>query len=163
MDVHVLVYDLSRGMARQMSMGFLGFQLDAIYHTSIQLDGREYVYDGNIVSIVPGSSHLGRPEREIHLGKTELPMDVIEVYLDSLREIYTVEVGFCCIVQPAAGKRCLPNDRRTTSSSTTAITSLTTSLPSFSEEAFQTTSQICRRQFSTHPWARCSSPCSTSR
>ena len=93
MDVHVLVYDLSRGLARQMSMGILGFQLDAIYHTSIQLGGREYVYDGNIVSIVPGSSHLGRPEKEIHLGKTELPMDVIEEYLDSLRDIYTVEVG----------------------------------------------------------------------
>ncbi|KAH8891352.1 kinesin-domain-containing protein [Thozetella sp. PMI_491] len=91
MEVHVLVYDLSRGLARQMSMGLLGFQLDAIYHTSIQLNGREYVYDGNIVSIVPGSSHLGRPEREVPLGTTELPMEIIEEYLDSLREIYTVE------------------------------------------------------------------------
>ncbi|KAK3937653.1 P-loop containing nucleoside triphosphate hydrolase protein [Diplogelasinospora grovesii] len=91
MDVHLLVYDLSRGMARQMSMGLLGFQLDAIYHTSIELDGREYVYDGNVVSIVPGSSHLGRPMQRIHLGQTQLPMDVIEEYLDSLREIYTVD------------------------------------------------------------------------
>ncbi|KAK0614116.1 PUL domain-containing protein [Immersiella caudata] len=91
MDVTLLVYDLSRGMARQMSMGLLGFQLDAIYHTSIKLRGREYVYDGSIVSIVPGSSHLGQPMQEIPLGRTELPMDVIEEYLDSLREIYTVE------------------------------------------------------------------------
>ncbi|KAK1754765.1 thioredoxin [Echria macrotheca] len=91
MDVHLLVYDLSRGLARQMSAGLLGFQLDAVYHTSIKLRGREYVYDGSIVSIVPGSSHLGRPMQEIYLGRTELPMDVIEEYLDSLREIYTVE------------------------------------------------------------------------
>ncbi|KAK0638682.1 PUL domain-containing protein [Cercophora newfieldiana] len=91
MDVTLLVYDLSRGMARQMSMGLLGFQLDAIYHTSIKLRGREYVYDGSIVSIVPGSSHLGQPMQEIPLGRTELPMDVIEEYLDSLREIFTVE------------------------------------------------------------------------
>ncbi|KAK4452297.1 Desumoylating isopeptidase 1 [Podospora aff. communis PSN243] len=91
MDVTLLVYDLSRGMARQMSMGLLGFQLDAIYHTSIKLRGREYVYDGSIVSIAPGSSHLGQPMQEIPLGRTELPMDVIEEYLDSLREIYTVE------------------------------------------------------------------------
>lgn len=71
MDVHLLVYDLSRGLAKQMSAGLLGFQLDAVYHTSIQLNGREYVYDGNIVSIIPRSSHLGRPLEEIYLGKTE--------------------------------------------------------------------------------------------
>lgn len=93
MDVHLLVYDLSQGMARSMSMGLLGFQLDAIYHTSIQLQGKEYVYDGNIVAITPGTSHLGRPLQEIHLGKTELPMDVILQYLESLREVYTVQVS----------------------------------------------------------------------
>ncbi|KUI64291.1 Desumoylating isopeptidase 1 [Cytospora mali] len=91
MEVHLLVYDLSQGLARQMSTGMLGFQLDAIYHTSIELDGLEYVYDGNVVAITPGSSHLGRPMRKLHLGKTELPMEVIQQYLDSLREIYTVE------------------------------------------------------------------------
>lgn len=91
MDVHLLVYDLSRGMARQMSMGLLGFQLDAIYHTSIELDGLEYVYDGNVVAITPGSSHLGQPLQRLTLGKTQLPMDVIQQYLQSLREIYTVE------------------------------------------------------------------------
>lgn len=93
MDVHLLVYDLSQGLARQMSMGLLGFQLDAIYHTSIELDGREYVYDGNVVAITPGSSHLGQPMQRLLLGKTELPMEVIEPYLDSLREIYTVQVS----------------------------------------------------------------------
>lgn len=93
MDVHLLVYDLSQGLARQMSMGLLGFQLDAIYHTSIELDGLEYVYDGNVVAITPGSSHLGRPMQRLALGKTELPMEVIQPYLESLREIYTVQVS----------------------------------------------------------------------
>ncbi|KAK3308845.1 P-loop containing nucleoside triphosphate hydrolase protein [Chaetomium strumarium] len=91
MDVHLLIYDLSKGLARQLSMSLLGFQLDAIYHTSIQLNGLEYVYDGNVVAIKPGSSHLGQPMQKSFLGKTELTMDVIEEYIDSLREIYTVE------------------------------------------------------------------------
>ncbi|KAM7204314.1 P-loop containing nucleoside triphosphate hydrolase protein [Rhypophila sp. PSN 637] len=91
MDVHLLVYDLSRGMAKSMSLQLLGFQLDAVYHTSIKLRGREYVYDGNVVAIPPGSSHLGQPMQEIYLGTTHLPQEVIEEYLDSLREIYTVE------------------------------------------------------------------------
>ncbi|GJN85691.1 thioredoxin [Purpureocillium lilacinum] len=91
MDVQLLVYDLSRGLARQMSMGILGFQLDAIYHTSIQLNGREYVYDGGIIAIVPGSSHLGQPMQKIPLGTTHLPLDVIEEFLDSIRPIFTLE------------------------------------------------------------------------
>lgn len=77
-----------------MSMGFLGFQLDAIYHTSIQLQGREYVYDGGVVAITPGSSHLGQPMEKLHLGTTNLPMDVIEDYVESVRSIFTVEVCF---------------------------------------------------------------------
>ncbi|KAI1312794.1 PUL domain-containing protein [Xylaria venustula] len=89
MDVHLLVYDLSGGLARQFSMGMLGFQLDAVYHTSIELEGTEYVYDSGINTIRPGSSHLGRPLERIHLGKTELPLEVIVEYVDSLREIYT--------------------------------------------------------------------------
>lgn len=92
MDVHLLVYDLSRGLAQQMSMGLLGFQLDAVYHTSIEVNGREYVYDGSIIAIAPGSSHLGQPMDKIRLGSTRLPMDVIEQYIDSLRPIFTVEV-----------------------------------------------------------------------
>ncbi|KOS21341.1 Desumoylating isopeptidase 1 [Escovopsis weberi] len=91
MDVHLLVYDLSRGLARQMSMNLLGFQLDAIYHTSIELQGREYVYDGGIIAIAPGSSHLGQPMERLHLGITSLPMDVIEDYLESIRPIFTLE------------------------------------------------------------------------
>ncbi|KAJ4136123.1 hypothetical protein NW768_003731 [Fusarium equiseti] len=91
MDVKLYVYDLSRGLARQMSMGILGFQLDAIYHTSIELNGKEYVYDGGIIAIRPGSSHLGQPLEKIPLGTTHLPMDVIEEFLDSLRPIFTLE------------------------------------------------------------------------
>lgn len=100
MEVHLLVYDLSQGLASQMSMGMLGFQLDAVYHTSIELDGLEYVYDGNVVAITPGSSHLGQPVRRLHLGKTNLPIDAIQQYLESLREIYTVEVRPYCLADP---------------------------------------------------------------
>ncbi|KAI2471942.1 DUF862-domain-containing protein [Annulohypoxylon bovei var. microspora] len=89
MDVHLLVYDLSNGLAKQLSLGLLGFQLDAIYHTSIELESMEYVYDSGINVIKPGTSHLGPPLERIHLGKSELPMEIIVEYLESLKEIYT--------------------------------------------------------------------------
>ncbi|ORY71851.1 P-loop containing nucleoside triphosphate hydrolase protein [Pseudomassariella vexata] len=91
MDVHLLVYDLSGGLAKQLSMNLLGFQLDAIYHTSIELDNVEYVYDGGINTIHPGSSHLGQPLERLHLGKTQLPLEIIVEYVDSLRDIFTAE------------------------------------------------------------------------
>ncbi|KAL1892000.1 hypothetical protein Sste5346_007344 [Sporothrix stenoceras] len=89
MDVQLLVYDLSQGLARQMSMGFLGFQLDAIYHTSIELNGREYVYDGGILAIQPYSSHLGHPFEKVPLGTTTRTIAAIEVHLDTLRPRFT--------------------------------------------------------------------------
>ena len=39
--VQLYIYDLSRGLARQLSMGLLGKQIDAIYHTSIVVGGKE--------------------------------------------------------------------------------------------------------------------------
>ncbi|RDA90059.1 hypothetical protein CP533_2377 [Ophiocordyceps camponoti-saundersi (nom. inval.)] len=102
MDVHLLVYDLSGGLARQMSTALLGFQLDAVYHTSIELDGREFVYDGGIITIIPGTSHLGRPLRKLLLGTTRLPMHVIYEYLDSIRPIFTFEACSCLLSRRSA-------------------------------------------------------------
>lgn len=91
MEVQLYVYDLSRGLARSMSVAFLGTQIDAVYHTSIVLQGIEYVYDGGIQAVRPGKTHLGVPMQTLNLGKTELPMDVVQDYLESLRPIYTLE------------------------------------------------------------------------
>ena len=40
----------------------------------------------------PGSSHHGQPMGKIHMGLTQLPIEVILEYLDSLKTIYTMEV-----------------------------------------------------------------------
>ncbi|OBT69385.1 hypothetical protein VE03_01202 [Pseudogymnoascus sp. 23342-1-I1] len=91
MEVSLYMYDLSRGLVRMMSASLLGVQLDAMYHTSIVLEGVEYVYDGGLKQVKPGSTHLGQPLRKMVLGKTELPKEVIQDYFESLRPIYTFE------------------------------------------------------------------------
>lgn len=157
MDVHLLVYDLSQGLARQMSTGLLGFQLDAIYHTSIELDGREYVYDGNVVAITPGSSHLGQPMQRLPLGNTELPMEVIEPYLDSLREIYTVQVSSVTTALESNYPQLTPHTkRRTTCGSTTATTSQMTSQHFSWAREYQTIFSTCLMLCCNHPWEGCS-------
>jgi len=154
MDVQLLVYDLSRGLARQMSMGILGFQLDAIYHTSIQLNGREYVYDGGIIAIVPGSSHLGQPMQKIPLGTTHLPLDVIEEFLDSIRPIFTLEVS----PKPWLFREYLINvfcARHMTCFAITATT-LATPFPTSSlAKASLTISSTCHRRLWILRWDAC--------
>jgi desumoylating isopeptidase 1 len=91
MDVELYVYDLSGGMARQYSQALTGIQIDAIYHTAIVLNRVEYFFGQGIHRKIPGSTHHGRPMRIIKLGKTELPMEVIEEYIQSLESTYTPE------------------------------------------------------------------------
>ncbi|KAE8387844.1 putative thioredoxin [Aspergillus alliaceus] len=91
MDVELYVYDLSKGLARQWSLPLTGTHMDAIYHTSIVLDGVEYYFGHGIQTSVPGSTHHGQPMERVHLGATELPVDIITEYIESLGDIYTPE------------------------------------------------------------------------
>ncbi|KAI9790695.1 MAG: hypothetical protein M1816_004836 [Peltula sp. TS41687] len=91
MDVELYVYDLSRGLAKQMSLALLGTYIDAVYHTSIVFGGVEIFFGPGIVTCRPGSTHHGAPIEKIQLGKTSLPQDVIAEYLESLKRIYTAE------------------------------------------------------------------------
>ncbi|GFF38374.1 desumoylating isopeptidase 1 [Aspergillus udagawae] len=91
MDVELYVYDLSKGLARMYSLALTGTYIDAIYHTSIVLNGVEYYFGQGIQTSVPGSTHHGQPMEKLLLGKTELPVDVVEEYIQSLTSIYTPE------------------------------------------------------------------------
>lgn len=42
------VYDITQGMAKNMSMMFLGQQIDAVYHSSLMVFGKEYYFGGGI-------------------------------------------------------------------------------------------------------------------
>lgn len=91
MEVKLYVYDLTRGMARVMSQQMLGIQIDAVYHTAIVLENREYFFGAGVQTCRAGTTHHGQPMEMISLGKTELPQDVILEYLQSLKEVYTPE------------------------------------------------------------------------
>jgi len=73
-------------------MQLTGTQIDAIYHTSIVMNGVEYYYGQGIQTAAPGTTHHGQPMERLKLGTTELPTEVIEEWLGSLADIYTPEV-----------------------------------------------------------------------
>ena len=71
MEVQLYVYDLSQGLARAFSGQFLGIQIDAVYHTSIVLEGIEYFFGHGIQTSYAGATHHGQPMEQILLGETE--------------------------------------------------------------------------------------------
>ncbi|KAK7113806.1 desumoylating isopeptidase 1-like [Littorina saxatilis] len=84
--VKVYIYDLSKGLARSLSQGFLGRQIDGIWHTGIVVYGEEYFFGGStgIECCRPGGTILGQPDQMIEVGKTEIPKDLFMEYLREL-------------------------------------------------------------------------------
>ncbi|KAG1359717.1 desumoylating isopeptidase 1 [Cocos nucifera] len=85
------VYDLSQGLARQLSMTFLGKAIEAIWHTGVVVYGNEYYFGGGIQCDPAGMTPYGTPLRVIELGVTHVPKEVFEEYLREIGPCYTAE------------------------------------------------------------------------
>ncbi|XP_008789441.1 desumoylating isopeptidase 1 isoform X2 [Phoenix dactylifera] len=85
------VYDLSQGLARQLSTTFLGKAIEAIWHTGVVAYGNEYYFGGGIQCDPAGMTPYGTPLRVIELGVTHVPKEVFEEYLREIGPRYTAE------------------------------------------------------------------------
>nr|XP_002123261.1 desumoylating isopeptidase 1-like [Ciona intestinalis] len=86
-SVKLFIYDLSKGLARQMSQGLLGRQINGIWHTSVVVYGEEFYYGGmGIESCRPCGTILGPPDERLELGETEIPSEMFYEYLAQLGE-----------------------------------------------------------------------------
>ena len=81
----------------QMSASLLGIQIDAVYHTALVFGGIEYFFGAGVQTSYPGTTHHGKPMEVIPMGTTQLPVEVILEYLESLKEIYTMEVSYLLV------------------------------------------------------------------
>lgn len=85
--VKLYIYDVSRGMARQLSPGLLGMQLEGIWHTAIVIHGKEFFFSGQgINSCPPAGTPIGEPDSIVDLGSTEVSEEILMEYLNSLAE-----------------------------------------------------------------------------
>ncbi|KAK6940542.1 PPPDE peptidase domain, partial [Dillenia turbinata] len=85
------VYDLSQGLARQLSTTFLGKAIEGIWHTGVVVYGNEYYFGGGIQHLPAGTTPYGTPIRVVDLGITHIPKDVFEGYLDEISPRYRAE------------------------------------------------------------------------
>jgi thiol-disulfide isomerase/thioredoxin len=74
-----------------MSRQFLGIQIDAVYHTSIVIENIEYYFGQGVQTCRAGATHHGQPLEIINLGRTDLPIEIVLEYLESLKAVYTPE------------------------------------------------------------------------
>uniref|UniRef100_A0A060SZG7 ARAD1C00594p n=1 Tax=Blastobotrys adeninivorans TaxID=409370 RepID=A0A060SZG7_BLAAD len=87
--VQLYVYDLSHGMAGQLSQQLLGAPIEGIWHTSVVVHDVEIYYGQlGIQRSIPGMTHHGDPLKKIDMGKTSIPMEIIEEYLSELGSIF---------------------------------------------------------------------------
>ncbi len=83
--VEVYVYDLAMGMAKNFS-GFVGFNIEGIWHTAVVVFGREWFFGGGgVESCAPGGTMLGQPLQKIEQGYTQLTLDQFMTYLHGLK------------------------------------------------------------------------------
>lgn len=83
------IYDLSQGLARQLSTSFLGKAIEAIWHTGVVVYGNEYYFGGGIQHAPAGTTPYGTPVKVVELGTTHVPQDVFESYLEEISPRYT--------------------------------------------------------------------------
>ncbi|XP_039039423.1 desumoylating isopeptidase 1-like [Hibiscus syriacus] len=90
-NVTLNVYDLSQGLARQLSTTLLGKAIEGIWHTGVVVYDKEYYFGGGIQHAPVGTTPYGKPIRVINLGVTHVPEDVFEMYLQEISPRYTAE------------------------------------------------------------------------
>ncbi|KAL1682240.1 PPPDE putative peptidase domain-containing protein [Schizophyllum commune] len=89
--VKLYVYDLSNGLAKQLSLQLTGKQIDGIWHTSVVVFGKEIFYGQGISITQPGRSHHGQPLEVIDMGETAIDEETFNEYLEEMRQHYTAD------------------------------------------------------------------------
>ncbi|KAH7492520.1 Desumoylating isopeptidase 1 [Phytophthora ramorum] len=84
-SVTLHVYDLSHGMARQMSPALLGKTIDGVWHTGVLVFGREYFFGGGGIQAMAPELVVQRygmqPVRTLALGETSRTQQQLEQFL----------------------------------------------------------------------------------
>ena len=89
--VELAVYDITNGMAKNMSMMFIGQQVDAVFHSALIVYGKEYYFGGGICQDPIHQTPYGKPIEKIEMGSTEIPKEVFDEYLKDLSPKYSAE------------------------------------------------------------------------
>eukprot|EP00442_Polarella_glacialis_P037114 CAMPEP_0115058252 /NCGR_PEP_ID=MMETSP0227-20121206/6242_1 /TAXON_ID=89957 /ORGANISM="Polarella glacialis, Strain CCMP 1383" /LENGTH=403 /DNA_ID=CAMNT_0002443209 /DNA_START=64 /DNA_END=1275 /DNA_ORIENTATION=+ len=80
-EVTAYVYDITQGMAAQMSVAIIGKQIEFIPHTGIACFGKEYFFGSGPCIGVPGKSVPVKVHQVLNLGNTDKTCEELEAYI----------------------------------------------------------------------------------
>lgn len=89
-QVTLAIYDLSNGLARELSPALLGKQIDGIWHTAVRVYEYEFYFGGGICVDVIGRTPYGVASSTHTLGKTSKSRIEFEQFLQSVRSRFNV-------------------------------------------------------------------------
>lgn len=82
-QVYLRVYDLSHGMAKVFSKSLLGIEIDGVWHTSIEVYGKEYFFHSSLRAERVGECVFGSFVERIDMGSTECTQESFEEFFQS--------------------------------------------------------------------------------
>jgi hypothetical protein len=88
-EVLLLQYDLTDGKATKFYKFMTGKDLEAIWHTSLVVYGREYYFGGGICKGMPRATPYGYPIKESVFGKTTKTKKEFEDYLKTINDEFS--------------------------------------------------------------------------
>lgn len=89
--VQLHVYDLTGGMAMQMSPMLLGRQIDGVWHSGVVVGGVEYFFGGGVQQCAAGATPFGRATKIIDVGRTQIPKDMRDDMIADLKRRFVPE------------------------------------------------------------------------
>ncbi|KFG44299.1 UBA/TS-N domain-containing protein [Toxoplasma gondii GAB2-2007-GAL-DOM2] len=90
--VQLRVYDISRGIARQMSPLLLGRQIDGIWHTGVVVYGIEYFYGGGVCTLPPEEverDYQMQPTCVVNMGFTTIDKSTFDAFVEQISPRFT--------------------------------------------------------------------------
>lgn len=88
-QVTLHLYDITKGAAAVLAPWLLGRQLDGLWHTGVEVYGKEYYFGGEIFFDTPAETAFGEPMRRIPLGFTLWRQEELHNFIvDELRPVF---------------------------------------------------------------------------
>lgn len=89
--VVVKVYNIGNENIQKIISTICGKDVSGLFHTSVEVYGSEYYFQGGITKSIPNTTMFGNPIRIHTMGETTMTVEELEEYLDILSHKYNAE------------------------------------------------------------------------
>jgi len=90
-EVFLRIYDVTQGLAKVLSPQVLGFQIDGVWHTSIEAFGKEYYFQNRLCAQKAGTTPFGRCNERVSMGMTDCSEEELVEFFEASKSMWVPE------------------------------------------------------------------------